>query len=143
MNTLVKLRRNDGLSLWNDFDRMVDSLFKDMPYWDTNLPSVDVREEEDKYIIEADLPGLNEKEIDVKTEKGLLTVSSRKDEKKEEKKGEYLIRERRSSSFSRSFRLPEDVDKEKIEASYRNGVLTLELPKRAEVKPKSINVKVK
>ncbi len=143
MNTLVKLRRNDGLSLWNDFDRMVDSLFKDMPYWDTNLPSVDVREEEDKYILEADLPGLNEKEIDVKTEKGLLTVSSRKDEKKEEKKGEYLIRERRSSSFSRSFRLPEDVDKEKIEASYRNGVLTLELPKRAEVKPKSINVKVK
>jgi len=135
MNTLVKLRRNDGLSLWNDFDRMVDSLFKDMPYWDTNLPSVDVREEEDKYILEADLPGLNEKEIDVKTEKGLLT--------EEEKKGEYLIRERRSSSFSRSFRLPEDVDKEKIEASYRNGVLTLELPKRAEVKPKSINVKVK
>jgi len=105
------------------------------------LPAVDVRETEDAYLMEVELPGLTEKDVDVKLENNLLTVSSKKEEKKEEKKNGYILRERRSHAFARSFVLPDEVDREKISAEFKNGVLALAFPKAPAAKPKTITVK--
>lgn len=128
------------LSLLNSFDRLFDGMFDDRA---VSVPAVDVRETDNGWSMEVDLPGLTEKDVEVKLDNNLLTISSRKDEKKEEKKNGYLLRERRSSSFCRSFVLPEDVDREKIEASFANGVLSLTFPKVPAAQPKTIEVKVK
>lgn len=128
-------------SLFDDMDRIFNSVFDDG--FALRAPAVDIREDEKQYLLEAELTGLNEKDVDVKVHDGLLTISSKKEEKKEESKKDYILRERRSSAFSRSFVLPKDVDQEKIEASFRNGLLTLTLPKSEKALPKSIEVKTK
>ena len=91
----------------------------------------------------ADLPGINEKNIEVKLTQGGLTIKGEKQEEKEEKKKDYYLRERHVGSFERRFALPEGVDTDKIEASFKNGVLAVRLPKKPEaVKPeKKIEVK--
>ncbi len=104
---------------------------------------MDLRESEAQYLMEVELPGLAEKDIEVKLENNLLTVSSRKEEKTEEKKNGYLLRERRAAHFSRSFVLPEDVEREKIAAEFKNGILTLTFPKVPAAQPKTIEVKAK
>lgn len=128
-----------ALDLFN-LDRVFDGFF-DEDLWTTSTPAVDVREEEGRYLMEVDLPGLTEKDIEVKLDSNLLTVSSRKEEKKEEKKNGYLIRERRSAGFARSFVLPEGVDREGIGAEFKNGVLNLSIPKVPAVQPRKIEVK--
>ena len=127
-------------------DMEIDRLFDDLPdgnFWgfEGNYPKVDVREEKDGYVLEADLPGMSEKDIEVKVEHNLLTISSAKKEEKEEKKNGYLVRERRAYSFARSFALPEDVNREHIDAQFKNGVLTLILAKKPEAQPKKIEIK--
>jgi len=141
MNYLVRSARNGGYSLVNEFDRMFGNLFDDMPITSGRAPAVDVRETDEGYTLEAELPGLTEKDIDVHVEGNLLTISSAAREQKDEKKDGYVVRERRSTSFRRSFVLPRDVDSTNIEASYRNGVLTLDLHKTPESKPRTIQVK--
>jgi HSP20 family molecular chaperone IbpA len=95
------------------------------------LPLVDIQETADGYLVEADLPGFDEKQIKVQVEGGKLTIESARDEeKKEEKEGAYLIRERRNVSFSRSFTLPENADTESVAATFKNGMLSLEIKKR-------------
>ena len=128
------------LSLLNSFDRLFDGIFDDRA---VSVPAVDVRETETGWNMEVDLPGLTEKDVEVKLDNNLLTVSSRAEEKQEEKKNGYLLRERRSSSFCRSFVLPDDVDREKIEAAFANGVLSLSFAKLPTALPKTIEVKVK
>jgi HSP20 family protein len=124
----------DGL-----WDRMVDNYFTDgLEGW--NAPAVDVREDGDHYLLEMDLPGRTEKDLEVEVKENVLTVSSSKEEKKEEKKNGYLLRERRESSFCRSFRLPEGADAGKIEAAFKNGVLELRIPKAPEAKPRKIQI---
>ncbi len=127
------------LSLFNDMDRLFHSSFDDTV--SHRAPSVDVREEEGRYLLEAELPGLTEKDIDVKVEDNLLTITSAREMEQEEKKNGYLMKERRSASFRRSFVLPKDAEKEKIEASFKNGLLTLEIPKTEQAKPRKIDVK--
>ncbi len=127
------------MSLFNDMDRLFHSSFDDTV--SHRVPSVDVREEEGRYLLEAELPGLTEKDIDVKVEDNLLTITSAQEVKQEEKKNGYLMKERRSASFRRSFVLPKDAEKEKIEASFKNGLLTLEIPKTEQAKPRKIDVK--
>lgn len=139
---LIKYKPTNALGLWGDFDRMLGSFFDDIPAWNDRVPSVDIREEADKYVLEAELPGLTEKDIDVKLENNLLTISSKKEENKEEKKNGYLLRERRSTSFSRSFVLPKDVNKEEVSAIFKNGMLTMEINKTPEAKPRTIDIKV-
>lgn len=129
-----------ALDLFN-MDRVFNGFF-DEDLWTTASPAVDVREEEKRYLMEVDLPGLTEKDIEVKLDHNLLTVSSRKEESKEEKKNGYLIRERRSEGFTRSFVLPESVDREGIVAEFKNGVLNLSIPKVPAVQPRKIEVKV-
>jgi HSP20 family protein len=96
------------------------------------LPLVDVQETENAYMLEAELPGFDEKQIKVHLEGGKLTIESDNDEKTEENKGGYLLQERRKLSFSRSFTLPENADSEQVSAVFRNGILSLEIKKRPE-----------
>ena len=126
----------DNVSRW--FDDIVTEPFLGT----TNVPAVDVRETDGQYLMEVELPGLTEKDVEVKLDNNLLTISSAKDEKKEEeKKNGYVLRERRATRFSRSFVLPEAVDREKIEAEFKNGVLHLTFPKMPAAQPKTIEVK--
>jgi HSP20 family protein len=105
-------------------------------------PAVDIYETENELVVKADLPEVNEKDIDVRVENNTLTVrGERKFEEKTEKEN-YLRVERTYGSFSRSFSLPNTVNNEAIKADYKNGVLTVTLPKRAESKPKQVKVNV-
>lgn len=144
MNNLIR-RTNNGHSLttgwFNDFDRMFSNIFDDIPMWDSRVPAVDVRETEDGYVVEADLPGMKESDIQVQIENDLLTISSKHSEESEQKKNGYMLRERSSRSFKRSFVLPKDVDREHVAASYKSGVLSLELHKLPEAKPRTIEIK--
>ena len=106
-------------------------------------PSVDIEETEDKYLIKADLPGVDKKDIDVKLENGVLSIRGEKQVEKETGKDtKHHRRERFYGSFARSFTLPDVVDGDAVDASYRDGVLTLHIPKKEEAKPKSIDIKV-
>ena len=106
-------------------------------------PSVDIEEAEDKYVIKADLPGVDKKDIDVKLENGVLSIRGEKQTQKETGKGTKRHRsERFHGTFARSFTLPDAVKAEKVDASYKDGVLALTIPKAEEAKPKSIDIKV-
>ena len=129
------------LDLLDNVSRWFDDFFVGPSFGGSTLPAVDVRESDSEYLMEVELPGLTEKDIEVKLDNNLLTISSRKEEKKEERKNGYIMRERKAASFSRSFVLPEGVDREKISAEFKNGVLNLSFPKTPTAKPKSIEVK--
>jgi HSP20 family protein len=137
---LVRYNPN-SLDLLDNVSSWFDDIFPTPTFGRSALPAVDVRETDAEYLMEVELPGLTEKDVDVKLENTLLTISSTKDEKKEEKKNGYVLRERRSAHFSRSFVLPEGVDSEKIAAEFKNGILKLSFPKVPAAKPKTIEVK--
>jgi len=106
-------------------------------------PSCDIEEEEDRYVIKADLPGVDRKNIDVKLENGVISIRGEKQTEKETGKGTKRHRtERFHGSFARSFSLPDAVKDERVEANYKDGVLSLVIPKAEEAKPKSIDIKV-
>jgi HSP20 family protein len=139
MRGLMRYNRPSELFDW---DRVLDGFFDDTPVWNTRNPAVDVRETDQGYLMEAELPGLSDKDIELNIEDNILTLSSREAESKEEKKNGYLIRERRQAEFCRTFVLPKDVEREKIKAEFKNGLLTVSLPKREEAKPRKIDVQV-
>ena len=106
-------------------------------------PAVDVYEDEHKVTLKIEVPGIDEKEIDVRVENNTLTVhGERKIEKEEKKEENYRRVERQYGSFTRTFTLPTTVDSEKVSATYDKGVLKVNLPKKAEAKPKQIKVNV-
>lgn len=158
MKTLTLYRPRVGANALenalSDFDRCMDSFFGDsflspsdriLNSLVARIPSVDVRENEKAYVIEAELPGFDEKDIEVRLEGNNLTIGSKKTVEKNEEKdaageGNFLIRERRFSSFSRSFKLPENTDNESISASFKNGVLSLEIGKKTEAQQRLIPI---
>jgi len=93
-------------------------------------PSVDIVEKDDAFELTADLPGVDEKNIEVKVSGGILTIKGEREEHKEEKKKDFYISERQFGSFERSFQVPESVESDKIDANFKNGVLTISLPKK-------------
>ncbi len=138
--SIIKYRPRT-LDLFN-WDRVFDRYFGDFDH-SAGWPAVDVREDDDNYLVEVELPGLSEKDVEVKVENGVLTIASRKDESREEKDEGYIWKERRHYSFSRSFSLPDNVDGEKITANFKNGLLDVAVPKAPAAKPKLIEVKSK
>src|SRR3990170_5449123 len=94
MKGLIRYTRPTELFDWN---RLLDSFYVDTPLWNTRTPAVDVREDEDRYLMEAELPGLTEKDIELKVEDNILTIASKREEAKEETKDGYLIHERRKA----------------------------------------------
>jgi len=108
----------------------------------TWAPAVDIYETENELVIKADLPEMNEKDLDVRVENNMLTLRGERKFEEKVKEDNYLRIERTYGSFSRSFSLPNTVNTEAIKAEYKNGVLRVELPKRAESKPKQVKVNV-
>ncbi len=105
------------------------------------LPAVDVSETEDKITVKAEIPGMEAKDIDISMVGDTLVIKGEKKAEKEEKDENYHMVERSYGSFSRSMKLPATVDPDKVDASYKNGVLIIVLPKKEEVKPKPIEIK--
>lgn len=127
----------------NEFESMFNDMLSDWGIGSSRVPAVDIQENDKNYVVEAELPGFTEKDVDVNVEKHVLRISSKKEDKKDEKDGKkYLVRERSYSAFERAFSLPEDVDEDHISGSYKNGVLTITLPKKATAQPKKIQIQI-
>lgn len=118
-----------------------DTLFRTVPGWGN--PAVDVTEDDTSYRIDVELPGLDDKHVEVALRNGRLIISGEKREEKEQKSKGYYLHERQFGSFERSFAVPEDVEVEKIDAKFSKGVLSLTLPKTADAThpPKKIAIK--
>lgn len=106
------------------------------------VPSVDISESEGEYLIKAELPEVKKEDVKVTVEDGVLTLQGERRQEKEEKGKKFHRVERSYGSFLRSFSLPESVDESGVKADYKDGVLSLHLPKAEKVKPKAIEVKV-
>lgn len=104
-------------------------------------PAVDIREEADRFVIEADLPGIDPKDIEITMEQGVLTIKGERYSEKEETREGYKRVERVSGTFYRRFSLPDSADADHIEAKGKNGVLEIVLPKQEKVQPRKISVK--
>ncbi|MEX2303178.1 MAG: Hsp20/alpha crystallin family protein [Bryobacterales bacterium] len=125
-----------GLTPWFDFD--IDRFFSDWPAVPAQrearawAPAVDVFEDENRIVLKADLPDMDEKAVDIQVEDGMLTIKGERKFENETKDKNFHRVERRYGSFSRSFALPEGVDEEKISANYTKGVLEVTVPKTAK-----------
>jgi HSP20 family protein len=111
-------------------------------YADFATPAVDFAEDDKAYTVTAELPGIEEKDIDVTVSGGMLTIKGEKKKEREEKNKNYYLSERSYGSFQRAFSLPEGIDQNKIAANFAKGVLTVTLPKNAEAQ-KSQKIEVK
>jgi len=152
MKTLAAYRPNTIQNALSDFDRYFESFFGDSILAPAarmlnQLPAVDIRETENAYVLDMDLPGYDEKNIEVHVDGSSLTITAKDEEardvkKDEENQGTYLLRERRIRSFNRSFKLPENADPESVSAAFKNGILNLQIKKRAEAQKRTIQINV-
>jgi HSP20 family protein len=156
--SLIRWNPVRDLTSWDDMlpditqmqrgiNRLFDSFFRggqldDGSYGSFLSPSVDIVEHEDSYIVEAELPGLTKDDVKISVESNILTIRGEKKREQTKEGRNYHRTERAYGSFMRSFTLPTSVKADKIEANYRNGILTINLPKVEEAKPKTIEVKV-
>ena len=134
MSMLVPRKRNYGMQLWDD--DFFNHFFNMGDMFGSTGFRVDVREQPDKYMLEADLPGVQPEEIDVSVDNGVLTIAANMHAEKKQEQENYIYSERRAGTFQRSFRL-DNVKEEGIKASYKDGVLHLELPKKEAQKVES------
>ena len=147
MNTITRWEPFRGLSTLQDqMSRLfADTLFRgrsDESALTTWAPAVDIYETENALVVKADLPDVNEKDLDIQVENNILTIRGERKFERDVKEDNYLRVERAYGSFSRSFSLGNTVNTEAIKAEYRDGVLTLTIPKREEAKPKQVKVSV-
>ena len=146
MSTIARLEPFRGLSTLQDqFNRLFNESFRNHPEESaltTWAPAVDIYETPNELVVKADLPDVNEKDIDVRVENNLLTIRGERKFEKSVSEENFLRVERTYGSFSRSFSLPNTVNAESIGAEYKNGVLTVTLPKREESKPRQVKVTV-
>jgi HSP20 family protein len=147
MNTITRWDQSRG---WTSLQDQVNRLFEDNFTRDrsghadlaTWAPPVDIYETENELVVKADLPDLQDKDIDVRVENNTLTIRGERKFEKDVNPDNYLRVERAYGSFTRSFSLPNTVSSESIRAEYRNGVLTLHMAKREESKRKQIKISV-
>ncbi len=133
-------------SLRREMDRLWENFFGERPFariWEREwAPSLDMSETKDNYVVKAEVPGIDAKDIDISLTGDVLTIKGEKKQEKEEKEEDYHLIERGYGSFSRSVRLPVEVESSKIKASYKNGILSITLPKSEKVKAKEVKIKV-
>src|SRR5271154_7521937 len=146
MSTLNRWEGHRGASTLQDhFGRVFNELFERAGQ-ESNLttwaPAVDIFENEHELVVKADLPDVDPKALDIRVENNLLTIRGERKFEKKSTEGNYLRVERAYGSFARSFSLANTVNSEAIKADYRDGVLSLSIPKREEAKPKQIKVSV-
>lgn len=141
---LIRWQPRDTFSVNREIDSLVNQFWGDVGHRNGQggYPKVDIVENENAFVLHAELPGLNREDINVSLEDGVLTLSGeRKVEGEKEDQG-YVYRERSFGSFKRSFRLGKEVQADTISATYKDGVLEVTMPKSEEVKPRQIEVAV-
>lgn len=146
MRTLLPiLRRHNWLTrpTWDLFDRFFEdfelpSLWSEETKW---VPAFDMSETDKELVVSVEVPGMDAKEISINLSKGMLTVSGEKKHEHQEEKENYHRIERRYGSFSRTIALPVDVDADKVDAAYKDGVLKITLPKTETAETKKIEIK--
>jgi HSP20 family protein len=151
MPNIVRRNENQNVGTWDPF-----RLMREMMQWDpfrafdemgggstfsTFNPQFEVKENADGIYIHADLPGIDEKDLEISMTGNRLTISGKRESEQKEENTTYYTYERSYGTFSRSFTLPEGVDSEHVGAELKNGVLTLHLPKKPELKPRKISIK--
>ena len=149
MRTLNIYRPAAIQNAFNDLDKYLESFFGDTILAPAarvfgRMPAVDIQETENAYVLEMELPGYDEKNIDVHVDGTNLTISTKKEDEKRSDESDcaanYLLRERKISAFNRSFKLPENADPEAVSAAFKNGILRLEIKKRAEAQKRMIQI---
>lgn len=123
-------------SVFDDFFKPWNEWFDNGGFWGKvmNVPAVNITEQKNDYLVSLAAPGLKKDDFKIDVDGNMLTISSEKEETKEEKDKRFTRKEYNYSSFSRSFTLPEEINKEKIEAKYEDGVLRISLPRKEEAK---------
>lgn len=141
-NLLDRLQREFNLqNLLDPYAREVESEDNSNVVTSHWRPAVDIKEEEDRFVIYADLPGVDPDDIEITMEQGVLTLKGERSEETTKEREGYKRVERVNGSFYRRFSLPDIADAERIEAKGKNGVLEITLPKQEKAKPKRITVK--
>lgn len=144
----MAITRYEPTDLWNKLQQQMTDFIRGMPEMEMSnvatsqwMPLVDIKEKADKFLIKADIPGVKPEEIEVTMEGSTLTIrGERKEEKREDKEGYHRV-ERSHGTFYRRFTMPDTADAEHIKANSRDGVLEIEIPKRAASKARRIEVK--
>jgi len=150
---IVKWRRRDEwdpfkdlFDLQKEINRLFETSFSRLPQRfiseESFAPAIDLYEDENEYVVEAELPGLKQDEIKVSVEDDILTISGEKKREKEVKEGNLYRSERFYGKFERQIVLPQNTEKDNIKASYKNGVLKVVIPKKEEAKSKRVDIKV-
>ncbi len=147
MRTSVTTRQSDSATTpFPTFSQHLEDFLNSYPFHTTLMdrgdawrPAVDIHESDGNLVLRAEIPGINERDIEVKLEGNVLTLKGERKPETEDRNN-YYLQETFHGSFTRSFTLPETVDAEKIKADYKNGILTITIPQKPEVKPRSIPV---
>ena len=151
MKTLVTYRPNTIQNAMNDFDRYFESFFGDSMLNSqirnySRLPAVDIRETEKSYVIDMELPGYDEHDVEIHVDGASLSIASKQQEETKDandNQGTWILRERRINPFSRSFKMPENSNPEKVSAEFRKGILTIEIEKSVGARKRAIQIKAK
>ncbi|MDD3626642.1 MAG: Hsp20/alpha crystallin family protein [bacterium] len=139
----------DIVSMQEEMNKIFTDFFRRAPEYGESYhdgiwnPSVDISETDNAILVKAEIPGVGKDDIDVTLHDDIITIRGEKKEEKREEKENCLLLERTYGKFQRSFRLPSEVDPNKIKASFKDGILNLELPKSERAKPKEIKIDVK
>jgi len=150
----LRIRRPDTPArrgrTWPELSDMEQELFSPLSWWLTRpaesmaeqtwAPRVDIMEKEDEWVFKGELPDVKPEDIQVTLEEGVLAIKGERKFEEEVQEGSYTRFERQYGSFERRFSLPSGIDAENIRADYKNGILTLRVPKKEESKPKSIKI---
>ncbi len=138
--------RNGGFGFGSGLDRVFDDFFFPSNTWARRekakkwSPSVDIFDDEDNIVLKAELPGVDKKDITIDLENRVLTIKGERSFEDAEKKDNYYRRERVFGTFERAFTIPEDIDAEQIKASYKDGVLEVQVPKPEKKEPRKIEI---
>lgn len=140
---------SDVLNMQREINKMFDSFFRSALPDESPLiagtwsPATDIVEHDDNFVVNVELPGMRKEDVKITMQDNTLMIRGEKKEERESKGSSYHRVERSYGSFQRSFALPSTVKAESIEAAFKDGILTVSLPKSEEAKPKQIDVKVK
>ncbi len=136
----IDLFRKSISDLFDDFFALKHGSLYDSDY----IPAVDVKEDEKNIYVKADIPGIDEKNLNVNIEKNILTIRGEKsEERRDDRDKKVLIMERKYGSFQRSLRLPDGINSEGIRANFKNGVLSIDIPKEKTEEPKKVTISIK
>jgi len=152
---MALIRWTPKTELWDPFSNLTDIQEEMNRLFDTSLrrasrgdfegaflPAIDVVEEKETYLVKAELPGLTKDDVNVSLQDNYLTIKGEKKHEAETKEANFYRRERTYGMFTRTIELPTSVDAKKIDAQFKDGVLSVKLPKTEEAKPKEIEIKV-